>query len=74
MGNRILKFGFGELKLHRIVAHCDTEDYGSYRFIERIGMCREGCFIEGGSANKFSDKKFGVEYSYAILRDEWKKR
>lgn len=74
MGNRILKFGFEELRLHRIVAHCDTENYGSYRVMERIGMRREGCFIEGRPANKSSDKKFGDEYSYAILGDEWKIR
>lgn len=72
MGSRILEFGFEELRLHRIVAHCDTENYGSYRVMERIGMRREGCFIEGRTANKFSDKRYGDEYSYAILRDEWK--
>ena len=74
MGNRILEFGFGELGLHRIIAHCDTENYGSYRVMERIGMRREGCFLEGRPANKFSDKKYGDEYSYAILRDEWEMR
>ncbi len=71
MGNRLLEFGFGELGLHRIIAHCDTENYGSYRVMERIGMRREGCFLEGRPANKFSVKKYGDEYSYAILRDEW---
>ena len=71
MGKCILKFGFIDLGLHRIIAHCDTENYGSYRVMERIGMRREGCFLEGRPANKFSDKKYGDEYSYAILRDEW---
>jgi len=71
MGNRILEFGFDELGLHRIIAHCDTENCDSYRIMERIGMRREGCFIEARAANKFSDKKYGDEYSYAILKDEW---
>lgn len=71
IGSRILEFGFSELGLHRIIAHCDTENYGSYRVMEGLGMRREGCFIEGRPANKFSDKKYGDEYSYAILRDEW---
>jgi ribosomal-protein-alanine N-acetyltransferase len=71
MGNRILEFGFNELGLHRIIAHCDTENYGSYRVMEHIGMRREGCFLEARPANKFSEKKYGDEYSYAILRDEW---
>jgi len=70
MGNRILEFGFDDLGLHRIIAHCDTENYGSYRVMERIGMRKEGCFLEGRPANKFSDKKYGDEYSYAILKDE----
>lgn len=73
MGKRILEYGFDELE-HRIIAHCDTENYGSYRVMERIGMRREGCFLEGRPANKFSDKKYGNEYSYAILRDEWEMR
>lgn len=71
MGKRIIEFGFKGLGLHRIIAHCDTENYGSYRVMERIGMRREGCFLEARPANKFSDKKYGDEYSYAILRDEW---
>lgn len=71
MGKRLLEFGFGELGLHRIIARCDTENYGSYRVMERIGMRREGCFLEARAANKFSDKKYGDEYLYAILKDEW---
>lgn len=71
MGKRIAEFGFKELGLHRIIARCDTENYGSYRVMERIGMRREGCFLEARPANKFSDRKYSDEYSYAILRDEW---
>lgn len=71
MGKRIVEFGFRDLGLRRIIAHCDTENYGSYRVMERIGMRREGCFIEARPASKFSDKKYGDEYLYAILKDEW---
>lgn len=71
MGKCILEFGFSKLGLHRIIALCDTENHGSYRIMERIGMRREGCFLEARPANKFSDKKYGDEYSYAILKDEW---
>ena len=38
MGKYIVEFGFNELGLHRIIAHCDVENYGSYRVMERIGM------------------------------------
>jgi len=71
MGKEMLRFGFDELKLHRILAHCDAENISSYRVMEKIGMRREGCFIEGRPAHKQLDKKYGDELSYAILRDEW---
>ena len=71
MGTTLLDFGFGDLNLHRIVAHCDAENIASYRIMEKIGMRREGLFIEGRSANKLSDSKYGDELSYAILKDEW---
>jgi len=71
MGKALLRFGFEELDLHRICAMCDVENYGSYRVMERIGMRREGLFVEGRPANKLSDREYGDELSYAILRDEW---
>jgi len=71
VGKRLVEYGFGELGLHRIVARCDAENYGSYRVMENIGMRREGCFLEARPAHKFSDKKYGDEYLYAILKDEW---
>ena len=71
MGKSLLEFGFGELNLHRILAHCDAENVGSYRIMEKIGMRREGLFLEGRPANKLSDKKYSDELVYAILKDEW---
>lgn len=71
MGKALLKFGFTDLKLHRILAHCDAENYGSFRVMEKIGMRREGLFLEGRPSHKLSDKKYGDELSYAILKDEW---
>jgi [ribosomal protein S5]-alanine N-acetyltransferase len=40
----LLKYGFEELKLHRIIATCQPENTGSYRVMEKIGMRREGYF------------------------------
>lgn len=74
MGASLLKFGFEELKLHRIFARCDAENYGSYRVMEKIGMRREGLFLEARLASKRSDKQFGDEAAYAILKDEWEAR
>ena len=44
MGKRLLQFGFQQLGLHRLIAYCDTENYGSFRVMEKIGMRREGPF------------------------------
>ena len=71
MGAEMLRLGFQDLNLHRILAHCDAENIGSYRLMEKIGLRREGLFLEGRQAHKHSDKKYGDELSYAILRDEW---
>ena len=67
----LLDFGFGELNLHRILAHCDAENIASYKVMEKIGMRREGLFIEGRPAHKQSDNVLSDELSYAILKDEW---
>ena len=40
--NQILKFGFGELGLHRIEAGCAVNNLGSIRVLEKAGMTREG--------------------------------
>lgn len=71
MGRALLSLGFDDLKLHRIVAYCDAENYGSYRVMEKIGMRREGLLIEGRAGNKRSDSKYADGLAYAILRDEW---
>ncbi len=71
MGKAMLQLGFDELGLHRILAHCDSENYGSYRVMEKIGMRREGLFIQSRPASKNSNQKYGDELSYAILLDEW---
>ena len=62
-----LKYGFEEMKLHRIIATCQPQNPPSYRVMEKIGMRREGYFkkcIPNG--NEWWD-----EYYYAILEEEW---
>ncbi len=61
MGNRILEFGFNELGLHRIIAHCDTENYGSYRVMEHIGMRRKGLPASCASHSCTWDEK-GIDH------------
>lgn len=71
---RKLKFGFNDLGFRRIIAHCDAENYGSYRVMEHIDMRREGLFIECRPMNKMSGKKYCDVFSYAILAGEWNRK
>jgi len=64
----LVRFGFGELGLHRIHATCDAGNYGSYRVMERNGMRREAVQKE---AILGRDGAWHDQYEYAILRDEW---
>jgi len=66
---RLLDYLFGELGLHRVRAICDTQNLASAKLLGRIGMRREGHFIE----NIWFKGRWGSEYWYAILRDEWAK-
>jgi RimJ/RimL family protein N-acetyltransferase len=72
LGRALLALGFDVLGLHRIVARCDAENYGSYRVMEKIGMRKEGLFIEARPANKLSpEKQYADELHYAITKQEW---
>jgi RimJ/RimL family protein N-acetyltransferase len=64
---RVLAYAFTELKLHRVFAITDCENDSSVALLERLGMRREGHFIQ----NIWFKGKWGDEYSYAILRAEW---
>ncbi|HDR4594877.1 TPA: GNAT family N-acetyltransferase [Bacillus cereus] len=61
-----LKYGFKEMKLHRIIATCQPENTASYRLMDKIGMRREGYFRKCiPHENEWWD-----EYYYAILEEE----
>ena len=66
-GRGLLRYGFNGLGLHRIRARCDTRNLPSYRVMERLGMRREGEFLNARcTRGEWSDG-----YEYAILREEW---
>jgi len=71
MGKAMLWLGFEEFCLRRIVACCDAENVGSFRIMEKIGMPREGMFLECRRAHKQSLKKYSDEVVYIIDREEW---
>ena len=62
--------GYEELRLHRIWAHCISENTRSAHVMEKIGMRREGWFRE----NEWMKNRWWDTYQYAILDHEWQKR
>ena len=65
----LLDYLFGTLNLHRVTAICDAENHASARLLERLGLRREGHFVE----NIWFKGTWGSEYIYAILEKEWKR-
>ncbi|MBV9960404.1 MAG: GNAT family N-acetyltransferase [Acidobacteria bacterium] len=68
--SRVLDYAFTERKLHRVIAITDCENLSSVALLGKLGMRREGHFIQ----NIWFKGKWGDEYLYAILRDEWLER
>jgi len=65
--SRVLDFAFKMLGLHRVIAITDCENTASVTLLERLGLRREGHFIQ----NVWFKGKWADEYLYAILQDEW---
>lgn len=65
--SHVLDYAFGALGLHRIIAIADCRNAPSWALLERLGMRREGHFVE----NSWFKGGWADEYLYAILRHEW---
>lgn len=63
----VLRLGFADLGLHRIVGHCDARNTASARLMERLGMRREAHFVH----NRIFKGRWDEELVYALLDDEW---
>jgi RimJ/RimL family protein N-acetyltransferase len=66
----VLDYLFTKLRLHRVVAIADCDNEKSIALLERLGMRREGHFRQ----NIWFKGRWGSEYLYAILREEWLKK
>lgn len=64
----LLRIGFDELGLHRIVGRLDARNDASARLLARLGMRREAHFRE----NEFVKGEWTDEAVYAILAAEWR--
>ncbi|HZC06872.1 MAG TPA: GNAT family protein [Ktedonobacterales bacterium] len=65
-----LTYAFDTFHLHRVIAIVDCENLRSVALLERLGVRREGHFLQ----NVWFKGKWGDEYLYAALRDEWRAR
>lgn len=65
----VLGYAFDKLHLHRVVATCQPENAPSYRVMEKLGMRREGHFVQ---CIPGKDGTWWDEYFYGILQSEWR--
>ena len=63
----VLDYVFKTLNLHRVIAIVDCENAASVALLARLAMRREGHFIQ----DTWFKGKWGDEYLYAILKEEW---
>ena len=64
----LLRLGFEDLGLHRIIGRCDGRNTASAALMERLGMREEAHLRE----NEIVKGEWTDELVYAMLEDEWK--
>jgi RimJ/RimL family protein N-acetyltransferase len=64
----MLRLGFEDLGLHRIIGRIDARNTASARVLERLGMRREAHFVK----NEFVQGEWTDEMVYAMLDEEWR--
>jgi len=63
----MLRLGFEELGIHRIIARIDERNDPSVRLARRVGMRQEARLVE----NEFFKGEWSTELDFAILGAEW---
>jgi RimJ/RimL family protein N-acetyltransferase len=66
-GAALLRLGFDELGLHRIIGRLDARNVASARVLEKLRLRREAHFVE----NEFIKGEWTDELVYAALATEW---
>jgi RimJ/RimL family protein N-acetyltransferase len=66
----LLRVGFEELGMHRIIARLDARNTGSAKLLRRLGLRQEAHFVQ----NEFLKGEWTDELVFAMLADEWVKR
>jgi RimJ/RimL family protein N-acetyltransferase len=63
----MLRVGFEDLGLHRIVGRCEVRNDASAAVLRKLGMRLEAHLVE----NEWVKDEWQSEYVFAILREEW---
>jgi RimJ/RimL family protein N-acetyltransferase len=66
----MLRLGFEELGLHRIIGRADGRNTASARLMEKLGLRREAYFVQ----NEIVKGEWTDEVVYAMLASEWADR
>ncbi|MER5389105.1 GNAT family protein [Saccharopolyspora sp. NPDC002686] len=64
----VLRLGFDELDLHRIIGRCSAHNLASAKLMERLGMRREAHFVD----SMIIRGTWREELVYAMLQREWR--
>lgn len=68
VARELLRIGFEDVGLHRIIALCFSDNEPSWRLMERIGMRREGHHVR---ESLHRDGGWMDSFTYALLAEEW---
>ena len=66
----VLRLGFEEMGLHRIIGRADARNTASTGLMTRLGLRKEAHFVK----NEFLKGEWTDEVVYAILAEEWSAR
>lgn len=69
----LLQYLFTQKEARRIYAYVEDDNYKSQKLCEKLGMRKEGCFLEFISFTKYDDgtPKYENTLQYALLKKEW---
>ncbi|MFE4123959.1 GNAT family N-acetyltransferase [Priestia sp. YIM B13486] len=68
-----LKYLFTQKDARRVYAYVEEDNYKSQKLCKKLGMRKEGCFVEFISFTTYEDgtPKYENTLQYALLKNEW---
>jgi len=68
----IIEYGFGNMNIHRIIAHCSPKNISSWKLLERVKMRREGKLRENiyFHTEKNENPIWLDTYEYGLLKKD----